>query len=39
MSHFEVRKRQDRSASNFFQGLGENTCLFQPVLKSNAPGL
>jgi len=24
---------------NFFQGLGENTCLLQPALKSTAPGL
>jgi len=23
----------------FFQGLRENTCLLQPALKSNAPGL
>jgi len=23
----------------FFQGLGENTCLLQPALKSTAPGL
>jgi len=23
----------------FFQGLGENTCLLQPTLKSTAPGL
>jgi len=23
----------------FFQGFGENTCLLQPALKSNAPGL
>jgi len=33
------RKRQDGSASNFFQGLGEATCLLQPALKSTAPGL
>jgi len=32
------QKRQDRSAPNFFQGLGENTCLLQRT-KSNAPGL
>jgi len=32
------RKRQDESAPNFFQGLGENTSL-QPTLKSNALGL
>jgi len=31
--HFS-RKRQDGSAPNFFQGLGENTCLLQPALKS-----
>jgi len=33
------RKRQDRSAPNFFQGLGENTYSLQPALKSSAPGL
>jgi len=33
------RKRQDISAPYCFQGLGENTCLLQPALKSNAPGL
>jgi len=33
------RKRQDGSAPNFFQGLGENTSSLQPALKSNAPGL
>jgi len=39
------RKRQDESAPNFFQGLKQNTCLlqsallFEPALKSNAPGL
>jgi len=33
------RKRQDESASNFFQGLGENTCSLQSALKSNAPDL
>jgi len=33
------RKRQGGSAPNFFQGLGENTCLLQPALKNNAPGL
>jgi len=27
------------SAPNFFQGLGENTCLLQPALKSTALGL
>jgi len=32
-------KRQDGSAPNFFQGLGENTCLLHPALKSPAPGL
>jgi len=36
--HFS-RKRQDESAPNFFQGLGENTCLLQPALKSTVPGL
>jgi len=30
------RKRQDGSAPNFFQDL---TCLLQPALNSNAPGL
>jgi len=33
------RKRQDKSAPNFFQDLGEITCSLQPALKSNAPGL
>jgi len=33
------RKRQDKSAPNIFQGLGENTCSLQSALKSNAPGL
>jgi len=33
------RKRQDESAPIFFRGLEENTCSFQPALKSNAPGL
>jgi len=33
------RKRQDGSVPIFSQGLGENTCLFQPASKSNAPGL
>jgi len=33
------RKRQDGFAPHFFQGLGENTCLLQPALKSNALGL
>jgi len=33
------RKQQDGSVPIFFQGLGENTCLFQLALKSNAPGL
>jgi len=28
-----------RAAPNFFRGLGKNTCLIQPALKSNAPGL
>jgi len=32
-------KRQDGSAQNFFQDLGENTCSLQPALKNNAPGL
>jgi len=33
------RKRQDGSAPNSFQDLGENTCSLQPALKSTAPGL
>jgi len=33
------RKRQDGFAPIFFQGLGENTCSLQLVLKSNAFGL
>jgi len=33
------RKRQDGSTSNFFQGLGENSCSLQPALKSNVLGL
>jgi len=33
------RKRQDESEPIFFQGLEENTCSLQPVLKSNAPRL
>jgi len=33
------RKRQDLSAPFFFQDLGENTCLLQPALKSNALSL
>jgi len=33
------RQRQDGSAPNFFQDLGENTCSSQPALKSNEPGL
>jgi len=33
------QKRQDGFAPTFFQGLGENTCLLQLALKSNAPGL
>jgi len=33
------RKRQDESAPDFFQGLGEKTCSLQPALKSNALGL
>jgi len=34
---FENDKTDQRQ--NFFQGLGENTCPFQPALISNAPGL
>jgi len=26
------RKQQDESAPNFFQNLGENTCLLHPAL-------
>jgi len=33
------QKRQDGSAPNFFQGLGENTCSLQPALKSTIPSL
>jgi len=33
------RKRHDRSEPNFFQSLGENSCLFQPSLKNTVPGL
>jgi len=33
------RKPQNGSASNFFPDLGENFCLLQPALKSNAPTL
>jgi len=33
------RKRQDGSATNFVSGFKKNTCLLQPALKSNAPGL
>jgi len=32
-------KAQDRSAPNFLQGLGQNTCLIQPALKNTEPGL
>jgi len=32
-------KRQDGSAPNFFQGLGENACSLQSALESNAPDL
>jgi len=32
------QKRQEESAQNFFQGLGENTCSLQPASKSNEPG-
>jgi len=35
-----LKTTKDRSAPKiFFQGLGENTCLLQPALKSNTPGL
>jgi len=33
------RKRQDGSAQDFFQGLGQNTCSIQSALKSIAPDL
>jgi len=33
------QKRQDGSALNFFQDLGENTKSLQPALKSTAPAL
>jgi len=32
-------KTTRRICTTFFQGLGENTYLLQPALKSNAPGL
>jgi len=28
-----------RSSTNFFQGLGKNTCSLQPALKNTTPGL
>jgi len=31
------RKRQDGSASIFFQGLGKNSCSLQPALKALHP--
>jgi len=31
-------KTTKRICANFFQGLGESTCLLQPALKSTAPG-
>jgi len=34
-----LKKRQDGSAPNFLQDLGENTCSLQPALKGTAPGL
>jgi len=37
--HFS-QKQQDGSVPNFFQGLGKNTCLLQPALKTlHQPGL
>jgi len=33
------RKLQDGSVPNFFWDFGEITCLLQPTLKINAPGL
>jgi len=33
------QKRQDGSAPNFFQSVGENTSSLQPALKSDASGL
>jgi len=32
-------RKQQNGFAPFFQGLGENTCLLQAVLKSTAPGL
>jgi len=32
------RKQRNGFATNFFQGLGENTCSLQPALKSTAFG-
>jgi len=32
-------KTTRRICAKFFQGLGENTCLLRPALKSNAPSL
>jgi len=44
MSFFGIKgalflKRQRICTKFFFQGLGENTCLLQPALKSSALGL
>jgi len=44
MSFFEIKgaffsKTTDKPASNFFQGLGKNTCWLQIAWKSNALGL
>jgi len=36
--HFS-RKQQDGFVPIFFSALRENTCLLEPALKSNAPGL
>jgi len=46
-SFFEIKGAFFRFSQNdktnlrqiFFQGLGQNTCLLQPALKSNAPCL
>jgi len=43
-SFFEIKgafflKTTKQICANFFHGLGENSCLLQPALKSTAPGL
>jgi len=36
---FDFFQKRQRICAKFFSGLGENACLFQPALKSNALGL